>query len=202
MANVYAIHSVGTSIADYLAKTYPKELSDAHPCQFRVISSFELSKSEDFASTTTLTLFLYRVTINEQLRNTAKPATALTWDIPLSLDLHFMATVWANDFLTEHLITAWTMRQLYTRPTLSAADLSPEAEWGPGEIVQLVPEEISLHDLMRIWDAFEPKYRLSYTYVARVVRLDAEFPRSVGQPVVAKRLDLRDPPDPRAKVKP
>jgi hypothetical protein len=41
---------------------------------------------------------------------------------------------------------------------------------------------------MRIWDALEPSYRLSVSYIARVVRIDGDASR--GLPVVATRYRL------------
>ncbi len=186
MANVFAIHSVGQSIADYLSRTYPTSLSADHPCTFRVVASADLVKTEEFANTT-VSIYLYRITMNEHLRNSSRAISATDVNVPLSVDLHYMITAWANDFLTEHLIIAWTMRQLQQRQTLTAAELSPEAAWGPADLITLVPAEISTQDIMRIWDVFEPKYRLSVTYVARAVRIDIDLDSGTYKPVVAKR---------------
>jgi hypothetical protein len=58
--------------------------------------------------------------------------------------------------------------------------------------VQLIPEELSTSDMMRIWDTLQPKYRLSLGYVARVVRIDpAEIPEQ--PPVVATRFNYAVP---------
>jgi len=35
-----------------------------------------------------------------------------------------------------------------------------------------VMADLSLEDILRIWDALGPKYRLSVAYLARVVRID------------------------------
>src|SRR5262249_29686800 len=143
-------------------------------CIFRSVSSADLNRDNEFANTT-VSIFIYRVTANEFMRNATRQLTAVSFDAPLSLDLHFMITVWAEDHLDEHLLLAWTMRQLRQRQTLSASDLSPDGGWLPGDFVQLIPEELSSGDMMRIWDALSPKYRLSVTYVARAVRLDADL---------------------------
>jgi hypothetical protein len=65
--------------------------------------------------------------------------------------------------------------------------LSPEAGWGANEVIQVIPAELSNEDVMRIWDALDPPYRLSVSYIARLVRLDPDAPQS-GRPVVATRL--------------
>ena len=54
--------------------------------------------------------------------------------------------------------------------------------------MQVLPVDLSTEDLMRVWDALEPSYRLSTSYVARVVRLDPDVDTELFAPVVAKRL--------------
>lgn len=126
MANVFAIYSVGESIADYLAKTYPVELSGTHPCQFRAVSSVELNKTDTFTSTS-VSLFCYRVTVNEFLRNQSRAAGTSESQTPLSLDLHYLLTIWADDHLTEQLVLGWTMKALYQRQMLTASISRPTA---------------------------------------------------------------------------
>jgi hypothetical protein len=45
---------------------------------------------------------------------------------------------------------------------------------------------------MRIWDTLEPNYRLSLSYIARVVRIDPDED-SDQRPVVAMRFDYAGP---------
>jgi hypothetical protein len=190
MANLFAIHSVGDSLITYLRNSYPAELQGAISCDFRVFSSGELADDKNISNT--ISLYLYRVTMNEHLRNVRQGHNPLREDIPLSLDLHFLLTVWADGALAEQVILAWAMRQIYLNPTLNASSLSPEAGWDEQDVIQLIPAELSNEDMMRIWDALEPSYRLSFSYIARVVRIEADTtPDSL--PVVARRLTLREP---------
>jgi hypothetical protein len=145
-----------------------------------------MAKQNEFA-TTTVTIYLFRITVNEFLRGSARAAAPNDANIPLTVDLHYLVTAWASDFLTEHLIMAWAMRQLYYRQTLTPAELSPEAEWGPSDVITLLPAEMSMPDMLRLWDVFQPKYHLSVTYVARAVRIDTDIDVTEYQPVVARR---------------
>ena len=83
-------------------------------------------------------------------------------------------------------ITAWVMSELNQNPVLDSATLSPEAGWRPDDQVHIVPVELSTEDMMRIWDSLLPNYRLSVSYIARVVRIDPVF-RPESEPVVATR---------------
>jgi hypothetical protein len=186
MANVFAIHSVGNSIVTYLRNSYPEEIAGrAMPaCAFEVLSCGQLAAENDEAATR-ITLLLYRATVNEHSRQ-RRPSQA-GGAAPLTLDLHYLLTAWAAIPSDEQITFAWAMRQLHEHPVLDASALSPEAGWSRDEAVQIVPHEIALDDVLRIWDALDPSYRLSSSYVARLVTLDPDEPADF-RPVVAKRL--------------
>ena len=188
MANLRAIHSVGTSLITSLRNAYPQPLRTEFPCTFTLLSSGEMA-TETANLGTTLSLFLYRVTQNEHLRN--RQAGYPRNGTPLSLDLHYLLTVWATSAQAEHSILGWALRELYARPVLDASSLTPESDWSPADVVQLIPAELSTEDMMRIWDALEPSYRLSVSYIARVVRIDAPAGRE-ERPVVATRFEIED----------
>jgi hypothetical protein len=182
MANRLAIHSVGASLATRLTNAYPEPLRTDHPCQFRQVSSSEMAAPDGAL----LSLFLYRVTMNEHLRNVGRPGRPSSGALPLSLDLHYLMSVWAASALAEQTILAWAMHELHRHPVLDASSLSPEAAWAADEVIQLVPAELSNEDVMRIWDALDPAYRLSVSYIARMVRIE-DVPLPPGLPVVATR---------------
>ncbi|MDH5625023.1 MAG: DUF4255 domain-containing protein [Nitrospira sp.] len=190
MANVLAIHSVGTSLVTYLRNTYSSELRAAHPCEFKLFASAEMGSTEERG--TTLSLYLYRITMNEHVRNVRSTNDLVRVDAPMSVDLHFLLTVWADNALAEQTILAWAMRQLHQRPVLDRSTLSPEGGWDPSDIVHIIPAELSHEDLMRIWDALEPSYRLSLSYSARVVRIDPDAVPG-GLPVVARNFTMTGP---------
>ena len=191
MANVFAIHSVGASLVALLGNAYPLALKQKFNCEFRLLSSGELNGHDEIDQA--MTLYLYRVTVDEHLRNARGRNSDGRDGFPLVVNLHYMLTSWFKSALAEQVVLGWAVSQLKARPVLDGSLLSPEAAWGPDEVVQLMPVDLGNEELMRIWDAFEPKYRLSVLYVARVVRIDADvLPDSL--PVVATRFDLGPAP--------
>ena len=72
----------------------------------------------------------------EHLRNVAHTDRPLRRDVPLSLDLHYLMTVWADGALAGQTILAWAMHEIY-HPVLDESSLSPEAQWAAGELIQL-----------------------------------------------------------------
>jgi|SRR5215471_2153791 len=190
MANVFATHSVGNSLMTYLKNAYPKSLSKDHPFDFQVISCGQLAETTEPRNT--VTLFLFRITQDEHLRGRKVPSDPPHASPPLSIDLHYLLTAWADSAVAEHTVLTWAMREIQMHPVLDSSALSPEAGWTPGDVVQLIPAELSNDDLFRIWDLLLPKYRLSISYIARVIRVDTDV--TSDRPVVATRMSFEEKP--------
>jgi len=189
MANINSIHSVGDSLVQFLRDTYPEPLRSDHVCQFRLLSSGEYGDIEDIP--TTLSVYLYRIVIDEHTRNMPRINRPNETPLPLSVSLYFLITVWSDSALTEQTIAAWAMSQLNQHPILDQSTLSTAGGWEPQDQINIVPIELSNEDLMRIWDALTPSYRLSLPYVARVVRIDPDEVEE-HEPVVASQFQYGD----------
>lgn len=198
MANIAAIRSVGNSLAAYLnnayrASAFPPNVTKPE-CTY-VVTSIGGVRAEDVpASDTTVRvlIFLYRASMNQHLRNVGRTTDPQMRPAPVSIDLHFLVSFWAKSVENEHLVLAWTLRQLHDVPVLDGSILSREAAWTADDVIQLIPEEIGTEEMMRIWDTLEPKYRLSLSYIARVVRIDPDEIRE-ERAVVATRFVLAAP---------
>ena len=195
MANVLAIYSVGAALISNLKDRYAL-LQDkpAGNCGFRLLSSDDLTKEEpsfmgEFP--TTLSLYLHRVTINDNVRNASQLPSRSYSKAPLGVDLHFLMTAWATTSLNEHAILAWSMQQFHQHSLLDASYLSL-ADWNPEDTVQILPTDLSTEDIMRIWDSLQPSYRLSVAYLARVVRIDPSEDGPQTKPVLATRFTWSD----------
>ena len=199
MANIKSIHSVCNSIMQFLHNAYEatpvpfgppdSTLQDEWPCSFRVLSSGELKAGTDFG--TTLSLYLYRVMVNEHARSQPAGKGIV---LPLSVDLHFLITVWSESAAAEQTLCAWAMSQLHQHPILDVSSLTEEGGWRNDDMVKIIPTELSNEDLMRIWDALAPDYRLSLSYIARVISIDS-VEISAGLPVVATRYQYEEKGD-------
>ncbi len=191
MANHLAIHSFCQSLSDYLGQrhaTYapPAGVPPLPAATFTVLSSSRFSSSDAIADGT-VSLFLHRVSINQQLRN-ARPQANVG---PLCLDLHLLLTVWADDADDEHILLAWAMRELHAHAFLDRSSLGAEAGWEVDEQVGLAPTDLAPEEMARIWEAAHRGYRLSHAFVARVVRIDVDRTPD-GAPVVATRFGFTD----------
>ena len=166
MANEFALISLADSLAARLASAYPPALRVAHPCSFQAVGSGGLL-ADLGGEGAVLSIWPHRVTVNEQLRN-LRPAPLPTQgqrNRPLALDVHLLLSVWAGGVATELVVLAWVLRELHREPVLDASALSATGGWTADEVVQLVPAEMSVEDMMRIWDAITPPYRISAPFV-------------------------------------
>jgi hypothetical protein len=187
LANIGAIRSFSNSLIKFLESSYPEDLALETRPLFRLLSSGELAEEAPGADPS-ITLFLYRVTVDDHLRNThSRRSPGLI--SPLPLNLHYLLTVWSNSAEVEHVLLAWAMRHLHEHPILDVSSLTPDGGWAADEVIHIAPEELSNEDLQRLWESVTPSYRLSYSYVARVVQLEPSSLPSV-RPVIATRSTL------------
>ena len=191
MANFAAIYSVGHSIAQYLQNAYPPDLASKFACQFKLVSSTEIALEDQTALDQVVSIFLHRITANENFRNATQLGTP-TKQPSVFLDLHYLLTYWGTSAQAEQTILGWALQQLQSSPILDRSILSSDGGWDATESVQLVMADLSLEDILRIWDALGPKYRLSLAYLARVVRIDRTI--VPGAPVVATRFTWQREP--------
>ena len=121
-----------------------------------------------------ITGFMYRIAVNPQMRNNPRRMRpdGTIQSTPLPLELSFLITAWAKDTRDELKLIGRILQVLYDRRELGAADLVGTS-WEPDDTVQLILESLPLEDHYRIWDANNVAYRLSLTYLARVVGLSA-----------------------------
>jgi hypothetical protein len=110
------------------------------------------------------------------------------------LDLHFLMTAWAQKPEDEQKILTWAMQQMHERPLLDMGSLMSSG-WQADESVHILPTDLSMEDLMRLWEALTPSFRLSVAYVARVVRVDPAEVAEPSLPVVATRFAWGDAPE-------
>ncbi|MGB8885988.1 MAG: DUF4255 domain-containing protein [Candidatus Korobacteraceae bacterium] len=193
MADYTAVFAVGDSLVRFLTSSYQAQqtaLTLPTPCTFKLVSSTEIATEETTTLDQMVTVFLHRITTNDQFRSTSRLQDSDNKQPVLFLDLHYLITYWGREAQAEQKLLAWTMQQLQSSPILDKSILTTNAGWETTETVQLIPADLSLEDILRIWDALGPKYRLSVSYIARVVRIDRFIP--TGLPVVATRFTYQN----------
>lgn len=194
MADYQAVFAVGDAIAKFLNNNYDPAVV-GFPCTFKLVSSAEIANEDTTKLDKTVSIFLHRMTTAEHYRNVTRVFDSATEEPVLYLDLHYLVSYWdasAEGAEAEQKILVWTMQQLQSNPNLDASVLSLSSSapgWSKADSVQIIPSDLSLQDILDIWDGLGPKYRLTVGYVARVVRVDRTI--TPGLPVVATRFNVQ-----------
>ena len=97
----------------------------------------------------------------------------------------------ADDADDEHILLAWAMRELHQHAYLDRSSLGTEAGWAVDDQVNLAAVDLMPEEMARIWEAAHRGYRLSYAFLARIVRIDVDRVPD-GAPVVATRFNHTD----------
>lgn len=135
----------------------------------------------------TCTIFLYRVAVNSVMRNGPRLSLGggVTTRPLLPVDLSYLITPWARDPRDEHLMLGTILQGLYDHAELGPADLSG-ASWVADDSVQLVLETLTLQEHFCIWDTVGMPYRLSLTYMARIIGITST--ERITAPPVARAM--------------
>lgn len=195
MADYQAVFAVGDALAKYLQNNYDPAVV-GFPCTFKLVSSAEIANEDTTKLDKTISIYLHRITTDENFRYVTRLQDSPTEQPVLFLDLHYLFTYWdasAEGAEAEQKILTWTMQQLQSHPILDSSVLSLSSAapgWDLTESIQLMPADLSLQDILNIWEALGPTYRLSVSYVVRVVRVDRTI--TPGMPVVATRFSFQN----------
>ena len=128
-------YSVGNSLANYLQHNYPPDLQRAFPATFQLVASAQIAEEDQTTLDKLVSIFLHRITINENCRSATRIQDATNKQPALFLDLHYLITYWGTDARAEQTILAWTMLQLQSSPILDNSILSPSSTWDATENV-------------------------------------------------------------------
>jgi hypothetical protein len=124
-----------------------------------------------------VTVFLYHIAANAEMRN-AQPDAGFARP-PLPLELRYLITPWAKSAATVHLLCGHILQTLEENACLQRGDLLGSA-WGPDDILQILLETLPVSEHHDIWEPADMPYKLSLAYVARVVRIDPRVPVGAG----------------------
>jgi Pvc16 N-terminal domain len=194
LADYQAVFAVGDALAKYLQNAYDPAVV-GFQCAFKLVSSAEIANEDTVKLDKTVSLYLHRVTTAEHYRNVTRLPDSQFDQPVLYLDLHYILSYWdanAEGAEAEQKILTWAMQTLQSNAIIdtSVLGLSGSAPgWAAGDSVQLIPADLSMQDILDIWNSLGPSYRLSVGYVVRVVRVDRTITPAL--PVVATRFAIQ-----------
>lgn len=115
-----------------------------------------------------ISLWLYRITENEFLKNLPAPEPG---KVPsLAIDLHYLVTPFTGNAENDQVLLGRVMQALSENSSVYVARPADTVV----EEIRVVLCRLPLEEVTRIWEALQEPYRLSVCYLVRVVRIDAE----------------------------
>lgn len=148
-----------------------------------------LSTPDEFTDFTpvqpSVTIFLYHVAINAEMRNGPRRTFNGASRPPLPLELRFLITPWTTETRDAYRITGAVSQVMYDHAVLTFGELLGDEVWAPDDTVELMMESIPVEEYFDIWDPSEIPYKLSLSYLARVVGIDSALISSASPVAVA-----------------
>lgn len=194
MSNALAIAAVTATLRKILDDGIRLELAGATVT----------TQPPDKADTTTnlINLFLYQTMVNAAWRNMDMPRQVKPGEMgqpPLALNLCYLLTAYGKgddspDPLSHRLLGR-AMSILHDHPVLSSADIRsalPLADqplydlYDQVEHVRIIPQQLSLDEMSKLWTTFQAKYRISTAYLASVVLIESKRPARAALPVLKR----------------
>jgi hypothetical protein len=137
-----------------------------------------------------LSLWLYRVTENEHVKNSPTEranGAGSTRPAPLALNLDYLVTPFASSGEFNDLLLGKTMQVLYDNASMLLRDPADQV----AEELRVVLAPLTLEELTRVWEALQEPYRLSIAYEVRVTRIESLRVTS-GSRVIDRNAGFRD----------
>jgi hypothetical protein len=195
LATYHAIAATGQAILSLLSSECPKpEFAGAQ---------FELYQAKDLLTPGMelgVSLYLYRVAVNGNIRNTPPRLgpDGRRYRPSLPLDLYYLLTAWAKTAVKQQRLLGWAMRALENRSILPQGLLNysaPEAEvFGPSETVEIIFEPLSVQDMVSVWEVAKANQQPSATFVARMVTIDSQVELVEARLVQTRAIELTKGP--------
>lgn len=183
MASHHGILAVLQALRERLSIRMAARLS-GNP-QVDILGSHTLAGTP-LPNTDTLGLYLHRISVDPFSRNRHLPAVEGR-RLPrpeLPVNLHLLLIAWCTHTEQEIEFLSTAIRIIGGGLSFTSADLGlADPSWGDEDSVQVLPEEMSTEDLMRLWDSLPGDYRLSAPYLVKTVRLAPDIDPDEGPPV-------------------
>ncbi|RZU11366.1 uncharacterized protein DUF4255 [Kribbella rubisoli] len=178
MAGYKALAALGRSVVEILNFGFRSERPAPLRCPTAVLAGtadFDQVNSSPSAVIRfpAVSLYCYRISVDRETRP-GWSAVAAGDGIPrVPLRMHLMISAWDQVVENELEWLGLTARILEANSLLTGPRLDPSGDWDPGDMVQVVPDELALDSMSEAFQALTTDYRLCLPYVARVIVIDA-----------------------------
>lgn len=190
MATYQAVTGVLTALKDVLDARISELAAEMTNPSVVLLGSQQL---RDDPTGNALGIYLHRISVDPYGRNRylppQRPGNAPRPELPVNL--HILLVGRSLSASAEITLVAWAMQRIGAAMELDAAHMAAlDPNWSEQERLQIIPEEMSTEDLMRVWDSLPGDYRLSSPYLVKTLRLEPVDPVTQGPPVTSIVLPM------------
>jgi hypothetical protein len=176
MAGYRALAAVGRSIVTMLEAEFTAQIPGG-PRPRPVLAGtadFDLvnSSPEAVIRFPSVAIYCYRLSVDRETRP-GWSALASQDGVPrVPLRMHLFISAWDQFVESELEWLGLTARAIETHSLLTGTMLDPTGDWGPGDAIQVVPDDLALESMSEAFQALTTDYRCFLAYVARVIVID------------------------------
>jgi Pvc16 N-terminal domain len=172
MAGYKALAAVGRSLVALLDQRFRDDIpTDRRPTPV-LVGTVDLDRVNTPGSQITypaVAVYCYRLSVDSETRPKWSAVASQDGVPRLPLRMHLLITAF-DEFVDQEL--EWlglAARALESESILTGPLLDSSGEWGPGEAIQVVPDDMALESMSEAFQALTTDFRLYLLYQARVV---------------------------------
>lgn len=184
MASFKAVPAILEELKNFLQARAKAELADyIHNPDILILGTKELDAEP---TGNHLGIYLHRISVDPFGRNRYLNSTDIGKPMQpeLPINLHFLLVAWTDTGENESALISWGLQHIGASLELNISHIGgADKFWRDHESVQIIPEEMSTEDLLRIWDGLPRSYKLSVPFLVKTVRL-LPVPERVNGPLV------------------
>jgi Pvc16 N-terminal domain len=194
MAGFRALEALGNSLVTVLNQQIAVEIPGANRPTAVLAGTGDLDQINTPGAVITfpaISIYTYRLTVDQETRP-GWSSVANSDGIPrIPLRMHMLVSAWDEDVAFELRWLGLAARILETHSILTGPMLDPAGDWGDGDTVQVIPDDLAVDSMSEAFQALTTQYRLCLPYLARVIVIDGRQ-QALGERVstVGARAEL------------
>lgn len=185
MAGYRALEALGNSVVTLLNHGITAQIPGPGRPRAVLVGGGDLDQVNTPGATITfpaISVYTYRLTVDRETRPGWSSVASRDGIPRIPLRMHMLVSAWDEDVAFELRWLGLAAQILESRSIFTGLALDPAGEWGDGEVVQLVPDDLAVESMSEAFQALTTQYRLCLPYLARVVVIDGRQ-ESLGEAV-------------------
>ncbi|MCX4695774.1 Pvc16 family protein [Streptomyces sp. NBC_01408] len=187
MAGYRALAAVGRSVVDLLNRRFLDEIPAGPRPEAVLAGPVDFDKVDTPGAVIrhpAVSVYCYRLSIDRETRPSCAAMAAQDGTARLPLRMHLLIAAWDRFVEAELEWLGLAALALESEGPLTGPLLHPSGDWGAGDAVQIVPDDLAMDSMSEAFQAMTTDYRLCLPYLARVIRIDGRPGRTADEVTV------------------